>query len=88
VDDSESLLTFPCRFPIKVMGKDADEFQAHVIQLISAHVGPIPADDISVRASSNGNFLSVTITVNARSRAELDELYRTITASSKVLFAV
>jgi putative lipoic acid-binding regulatory protein len=86
--DRESLIEFPCRFPIKVMGRDQSEFEAHVLQIISVHVDDITADDVSIRASKNGNFLSVTVTVNAHDQDHLDRIYRTLTASEQVLYVL
>jgi hypothetical protein len=86
--DRESLIEFPCRFPIKVMGRDQSEFEAHVLQIISVHVDDITADDVSIRASKNGNFLSVTVTVNAHDQDHLDRIYRTLTASDQVLYVL
>ncbi len=86
--ERENLIEFPCRFPIKVMGRDQSEFQAHVLQIVSAHVNDIAAGDISIRPSKNGNYLSVTITIDANSQEQLDRIYRTLTASEKVLFVL
>jgi len=86
--DRESLIEFPCRFPIKIMGRDQSEFEAHVLQIISVHVEDITADDVSIRASKNGNFLSVTVTVNARDQEHLDRIYRTLTASEQILYVL
>ncbi len=87
-DDKEGLLEFPCRFPIKVMGRDEAEFQAHVLQIISAHVEDIAADDITSRSSSKGKFLAVTVTIDAQSQEHLDRIYRTLTASDRVLYVL
>ncbi len=87
-DDKEGLLEFPCRFPIKVMGRDDAEFQAHVLQIISAHVEDITADDITSRSSSKGKFLAVTVTIDAQSQEHLDRIYRTLTASDRVLYVL
>jgi uncharacterized protein len=86
--EKESLIDFPCRFPIKAMGRDQSEFEAHVLQIISPHVDDISADDISIQASKNGNFLSVTVTVDARDQDHLDRIYRTLTASKQVLYVL
>jgi len=86
--DRESLIEFPCRFPIKAMGRNEVEFEAHVLQIISPHVHDITAEDISIRPSRNGRFLSVTVTVDARDRAHLDRIYRTLTASEKILYVL
>ncbi len=86
--EKESLIEFPCRFPIKVMGRDQSEFEAHVLQIISTHVEDITSDDISTRASRNGNYLSVTVTVDARNQEHLDRIYRTLTASEQILYVL
>jgi putative lipoic acid-binding regulatory protein len=86
--DQESLIKFPCRFPIKAMGRDQSEFEAHVLQIISTHVIDITADDVSIRPSKNGNFLSVTVTIDAHSQEHLDRIYRTLTASKQVLYVL
>lgn len=87
-DNKESLIEFPCRFPIKVMGRDEAEFQAHVLQIINTHVEDIAAEDIAVRSSSKGKFLAMTVTIDARSQAHLDLIYRTLTASERVLYVL
>ena len=87
-DDKEGLLEFPCRFPIKVMGRDDAEFQAHVLQIISAHVEDITANDITSRSSSKGKFLAVTVTIDAQNQEHLDRIYRTLTASDRVLYVL
>lgn len=87
-DDKEGLLEFPCRFPIKVMGRDDAEFQTHVLQIISAHVEDIAADDITSRSSSKGKFLAVTVTIDAQNQEHLDRIYRTLTASDRVLYVL
>jgi hypothetical protein len=86
--ERESLIEFPCRFPIKVMGRDQSEFEAHVLQIISVHVDDITADNVAIRASKNGNFLSVTVTINARDQEHLDRIYRTLTASEQILYVL
>ena len=86
--ERESLIEFPCRFPIKIMGRDRSEFEAHVLQIVSVHVDDITAEDVSVRSSKNGNFLSVTVTVNARDQEHLDRIYRSLTASEQILYVL
>ena len=86
--DNESPLKFPCSFPIKVMGRHEADFQALVVAMISDHVGEIPAECVRSRESSSGRFLSVTVTVMAESREQLDNVYRTLTASEQVLFVL
>ncbi len=84
--DKESLFEFPCRFPIKAMGRDQSGFEAHVLQIVSTHVADIAAEDVSIRPSKNGNYLSVTITIDAQSQEHLDRIYHTLSASKQVLY--
>jgi len=88
MDDSESLLDFPCRFPVKIMGRDQPDFKAHIVELISQHAGPIASADITVRTSSKGKFIALTVTVLAKSREQLDEIYRTLSASEHVVYLI
>lgn len=86
--EDNSPLKFPCVFPIKVMGRHEAGFPTRVLEIIRAHVGEIPAQSVRWRPSSNGRFLSLTVTVTAESRAQLDNIYRSLTASEFVLFVL
>ena len=84
----EALLEFPCEFPVKMMGRDTPEFGETVRLLVEKHVGPI--DDAAIRKamSRNGNFVSITITVNAESQQQLDDIYRDVSTHEEVLMAL
>ncbi|WP_405223537.1 YbeD family protein [Lentisalinibacter sediminis] len=82
----DSLLEFPCDFPIKVMGRDEDDdFRSEAVAIVEAEVGPLPAGAVTTQPSRNGRFLSVTVTVRAESRAQLDSLYRRLSNHERVL---
>ena len=81
---TESLLTFPCAFPIKVMGRTQDGFAQAIVALVQEHVPDFDAATVEMRASRAGRYLSVTCTVNATSRVQLDNLNRALTAHPMV----
>ena len=87
-DGQETIIEFPCRFPIKVMGRDESEFEPHVLQIIATHVEDIAPEDVTVRSSSKGKFLAVTVTIDAQSQEQLDRIYRNLTASERVLYVL
>jgi len=87
-DYKDTLLEFPCRFPIKAMGKDEDEFVAHVLNLVTPHFPEIAEGDITTRPSSGGKYISVTITVTATSKLQLDAIYYALTDSERVIMAL
>jgi hypothetical protein len=80
----QSLIEYPSRFPIKVMGANVDGF-VHAVTEIARRFDPdFDAAAIQLRPSSGSKYLGVTITVNATSRAQLDELYRTLSTHPMV----
>jgi putative lipoic acid-binding regulatory protein len=83
--ESDSVFEFPCRFPIKAMGRDAEGFPAHVMELVAASAGPIDHDDVQIKPSRDGRYISVTISFTATSREQLDTIYRSLTGSERVL---
>ena len=84
----ESLLEFPCRFPIKVMGRESESFRRVAVELVERHTGSIDEADIVEAASSKGNFVSLTVTITATSREQLDDIYRDLSESEVVLVAL
>ena len=84
----ESVMTFPCAFPIKLMGRESTVFRQTVRELVEKHTGPLDDDEIESSLSRNGRFVSVTITVMAESREQLDNIYRDATAHDDVIMAL
>jgi uncharacterized protein len=77
-------LEFPCAFPIKVMGRTQHGFAQAVVAVVQKHAPDFDAASLEMRASKAGNWLSVTATVNATSRGQLDDLYRELVAHPMV----
>jgi hypothetical protein len=76
----ESLLEFPCAFPIKIMGERRDEFAQVMVEIVTRHAPDFVATAVEMKASKNGKYLSLTCTIQATSRAQLDDLYRELSA--------
>ncbi|MEK7361530.1 MAG: DUF493 domain-containing protein [Pseudomonadota bacterium] len=72
----ESLLAFPCDFPIKVMGLTQPGFAQSVMDVVLRHAPDFDAATMEMRRSRQGKYLSLTVTVHATSREQLDNLYR------------
>lgn len=82
--DQESLIEYPSRFPIKVMGLKQDGFVHAITSLAREHDPGFDASTIELRDSSAGKYLGITITVLATSREMLDDLYRALTSHPMV----
>jgi putative lipoic acid-binding regulatory protein len=87
-DQQETLLEFPCAFPVKAMGRDDDEFEALVTKLILNHAEISAEVPVTTNTSSSGSYLSVTVTIEAVSKAQLDRIYQDLTDCEQVLVAL
>jgi len=74
--EAESLLAFPTPFPIKIIGRREGGFTTAVIQIILRHAPDFVPGTLETRPSRQGKYISLTATVNATSREELDSLYQ------------
>jgi len=80
----DTLIEYPCPFPIKVMGAKVDGFVAAIVHVATQFDPSFDATTIELRDSKGGNYLGITITVTATSREQLDELYRTLSSHPMV----
>jgi len=74
--ESDTLLEFPCDFPIKVMGATRDGFAQAVVEIVLRHAPDFDVASVEMRPSKAGNYLSLTCTLRAKSKPQLDALYR------------
>jgi len=84
----ESLLSFPCQFPIKVMGRRGVELEAEVHAIVRRHVPELGEAAISLRESKQGNYLALTVNITATSQEQLDNLYRELSACELTLMVL
>jgi hypothetical protein len=81
---AESLLEFPTTFPIKVMGRTQDGFAQAIVAVVQRHAPDFDPATMEMRASTAGRYLSLTCTINAVSREQLDNLYRDLSSHPMV----
>ena len=87
-EQQESLLVFPTEFPIKVIGKRRDELAQTLLEVVLRHAPDFKAETIEMRSSRAGRYLSLTFTINATSREQLDALYRELSGHPLVAWAI
>ena len=80
----QSLIEYPCDFPIKVMGLKVDGFVDAMVHVARQFDAGFDAATVEQRSSSGARYLSLTLTVRATSREQLDELYRTLSSHPMV----
>lgn len=87
-DKDESAIQFPCDFPVKAMGLASYDLEVIVFDIVSQHAPDISKDSLKTRESSNGKYISITVTVNAQSKAQLDAIYQALTDHEHVMMAL
>lgn len=76
--EEETLLQFPCRFPLKVMGDGTTQFRQAVEDCVARHQSDADTVEWVFRPSRSGTYLGITVTFTAHSREQLDALYRAL----------
>ncbi len=88
MSETGSLLQFPCDFPIKVVGVRSEGFAQQIVALVQVAMPDFRPETVEMRASQGGKYLSVTVTVTARSQVQLDALYQALTGHPGVKFVL
>ena len=87
-NEKDNLFQFPCLFPIKVMGKNSDKLYPAVSAIMAKHVTGLDDVTFESRLSSGDKYLSITVTIMARSRAQLDAIYLDLNGHELVLMTL
>jgi len=86
--EQESPFAFPCDFPIKAMGKAGEDFDLLVLEIVRRHAQDLDVSRTKVRESRGGKWISVTVVVKARSKNQLDAIYRDLSGHDRVVWAL
>lgn len=86
--ENPSLLTFPCIFPLKVMGRREDDFAQVICEIVQRHATDFHPRTLEMRPSKNGRYLSLTVTINATSKDQLDALYTELSRHPMVIMVL
>ena len=84
----ETLLAFPTEFPIKIMGRREADFAQGVMEIVLRHCPDFDPKTIEMRPSSKGKYLGLTVTIQAKSRGQLDALYRDLCGHPAVVMVL
>ena len=84
----ETLFEFPCAFPVKIMGLADHALAQTMLKVVLRHAPDFDGATMEMRSSSSGKYLSLTCTINATSKAQLDALYRELSSHPLVKVAL
>lgn len=86
--DLDSVIEYPLDFPIKVMGLNRPDFKPAMIAIFRRHAPDFDDAYIETRSSREAKYISLTMTINAVSRAQLDALYGELSDHPMVTMAL
>jgi putative lipoic acid-binding regulatory protein len=84
----ETLLTFPCKFPIKIFGKKHDDLRTEVLNIIHNEVPNFDENNLTFKESKDGNYHALTAMIHATSKAQLDAIYHALSNHHLVAMAL
>ena len=87
-DETESIIQFPCDFPIKAMGLASYDIEVIVFEIVTLHAPDTSKHAVKKRESSNGKYISITVTVNAQNQAQLDAIYQALTDHEHIVMSL
>lgn len=87
-NEQETLFEFPCKFPVKAMGRDEKSLEALVTGIVLRHAELWMDEPVTTIPSSSGKYLSVTVIIEATSKPQLDRIYQDLTDCEQVLIAL
>ena len=87
-EPGSSLLEFPCRFPVKAMGRRSEDFECIVSAIIFAHARLVDGETLRTTPSKDNNYVSITAVIEAESQQQLDAIYQGLSDCEQVLMAL
>jgi putative lipoic acid-binding regulatory protein len=87
-EENQGPLSFPCAFPVKVMGEADASFETCILEIVQRHAPDYDTSTLETRRSRGGKYISLTCTINAVSKSQLDALYRELSAHPRIKAAL
>jgi len=84
----DTLLTFPCEFHIKILGRATASFFTEVKRIVRDFYPDIEEDAFKTRHSAKANYVGLTVVLHPNSKDELDALYQALTASEHTVMVL
>ncbi len=87
-DPNDTLMTFPCDFPLKIFGLANVDFEAAALSIIRKHVPSFSDTALTSRPSENGKYMAISVTIHVDSKAQLDSIYQELSSSPNIIMVL
>lgn len=75
----QTIIEFPCEFPVKIMGVNSDAFLDEIQKIVLHHFPDFDLNHFKHKLSNKNNYLAITVTVIAINQEMLDSFYHDLT---------
>ncbi|MBV1952020.1 MAG: DUF493 domain-containing protein [Cycloclasticus sp.] len=86
--EHNALMQYPCQFTIKTMGFAHIELDLIAVELIRRHAPDLTHDAVEKKLSKSNKYISLSITITAQSKQQLDAIYQDLTDCKDVLMSL
>ena len=83
-EEKKPEIEFPCKYPIKVLGDAHPDLNQHVVEVMNTHAPKITESDLKIKNSSQGKWQSITVTIIATGKPQLDAIFADLKTSARV----
>lgn len=87
-DEQETLMEFPCAFPLKVFVKPEDDVEQQILDLLEPHVGKLPLSACQRKISRTGKYMALTVNFTATSKPQVDAVFAALGDTPLVVMAM
>jgi len=84
-DQNETRLEFPLVFPLKIIGKNEDDFEVFVLDIVRRHFPELLEENIISHRSRGDKYISVSVEFWAESREQVDALCAELGSHKRVM---
>ncbi|HEX8908481.1 MAG TPA: DUF493 domain-containing protein [Anaeromyxobacteraceae bacterium] len=79
-------LDYPLEYTFKIMGLAEDDFAEHARRLVERVVGAAPPEQVTVRASAQGKYHSVSVVTSLVSEDQRRAVYQALHEDARVVY--
>ena len=83
-----TLIDYPCKFILKVIGHNSSEFEGQVVAVIRQYVPDLGEGAISERTGKGNKYSSLTVTIQANNQEQVDNIYCALNASPEIIMVL
>ncbi|MEO1888741.1 MAG: DUF493 domain-containing protein [Cycloclasticus sp.] len=82
------LMDYPCKFTIKAMGHAHIDLSVVVINIVKRHAKDAEHTPPQSKFSKSKKYISISLTITAQSKQQMDAIYQDLSDSEHVLMSL